>query len=132
MCHSQTVRETRDTINFSALGVIIVFASGTFLVLLSYVLDTLTATLQRYLKKGAPKAAMWQRDEVLRTLRALFESNSRGIWRASSAAIPTTMPADEVFFYPDSSHGLIHETYEAVSKKASNCSSGPPRKATTS
>jgi hypothetical protein len=131
MCQAQVTRDAQGTLNFTALGLLIITTIGTLVVTLSFVLESVTAFFQRRSKIGTVRAVMWQRDESLQTLRSMFESHRRGTWQGSEKLIPTTSPADEVFFYPESAEGTVQRTYEAVSKQTSNTSSEQPRRAST-
>ena len=131
MCQAQTTRDAQGTLNFTALGLLIIIVTGVFVIVLSFVLETVTAFFQRRSKNGTVGAVMWQRDESLQTLRSVFEFHRRGTWKGSEKMIPTTSPADEVFFYPESGEGTVQETYEAVSKQMSDTSSEQPRRAST-
>jgi hypothetical protein len=115
MCHSQIVRDTQGTLNFSLLGVALIFGLGIWITILSFVVEPLTAWIQTSLNIGVARAAAWQRDDGLQTLRLLFESHRRGAWRGSASLVPVTVSADEAFLYPEASaYGVVKESYQAV------------------
>jgi hypothetical protein len=117
MCHSQIVRDTQGTLNFSLLGVVLIFGLGILITIVSFVVEPLTAWIQTRLNIGVARAAAWQRDDGLQTLRLLFESHRRGAWRGSANLIPVTVSADETFFYPETNaYGVVQESYQAVPK----------------
>jgi hypothetical protein len=118
MCGSQIVHETQGTINFSLLGVTVVFVLGLFISIMSFTVEPLTAWIQRKTGAGVQRAAAWQRDDNLHTLRLLFETHQRGTWTGSSDMVPVTVQPDEVFFYPEANtHGIAREVYQSVPTK---------------
>jgi hypothetical protein len=118
MCGSQIVHETQGTINFSLLGVTVVFVLGLFISIMSFTVEPLTAWIQRKTGAGVQRAAAWQRDDHLHTLRLLFETHQRGTWTGSSDMVPVTVQPDEVFFYPEANtYGIAREVYQSVPTK---------------
>ncbi|KAH7075156.1 hypothetical protein FB567DRAFT_610743 [Paraphoma chrysanthemicola] len=118
MCHNQIVHDSQGTMNFSLLGIAIIFGLGLLIGILSFTIEPFTAWVQTTLGVGVARANAWQRDDNLQTLRLLFETHQRGAWKGSSDLVPTTMSPDEVFFYPEANtHGLAREVYQSVPSK---------------
>ena len=105
MFQARATRDNQGTLNFSALGLPI--TTGAFIVTLSYVLESVTASSQRHSKTGTVRAAMWQtRWKPVWTLRSVFKSHRRGTWHGSEKLIPITSPAEEILFCPRVLKGL--------------------------
>jgi len=118
MCGTQIVHDAQGTLNFSLLGVSVVFVLGIFIIIFSFIVEPLTAWVQRMLGKGVQRANAWQRDDGLHTLRLLFETHQRGSWKGESDVVPVTVHPNEVFFYPEAAaHGPAREVYQAVPMK---------------
>ncbi|KAF2832515.1 hypothetical protein CC86DRAFT_280419 [Ophiobolus disseminans] len=118
MCGTQIVHDNQGTINFSLLGVAIVFGMGIFITIFSFTIEPLTAWVQRKSGLGVTRAEAWHRDDNLHTLRLLFETHQRGTWKGSSDLVPVTVHPNEVFFYPEAdSHGMAREVYQSVPTK---------------
>ncbi|KAK3988034.1 hypothetical protein QBC44DRAFT_382752 [Cladorrhinum sp. PSN332] len=93
-CNSQRVRGAgagTGTMNFSSLGMGIVFGAG-------LVLCLMRVLVQRS-KFFARKKGGWERDGVLEVQRALFEACGEGKWEGSAAGRPRTV-GGERFRYP--------------------------------
>jgi hypothetical protein len=118
MCEGQIVRDTQGTLNFSLLGIGVIFSLGILITTLSYAVEPLTAWVQKELNVGVERANAWHRDDQLHTLRLLFEAHKKGAWTGEANLIPVTIDANEVFYYPEASgHGLAREMYQEVPNK---------------
>lgn len=121
MCGTQIVHDNQGTMNFSLLGVAVIFGLGLLITIFSFTVEPLTAWIQRKTGMGVARANAWQRDDNLHTLRLLFETHQRGTWTGSDNMVPVTVHPDEVFFYPDhtdgSLHGMAREVYQSVPTK---------------
>ncbi|KAH7371572.1 hypothetical protein BKA66DRAFT_423820 [Pyrenochaeta sp. MPI-SDFR-AT-0127] len=121
MCHNQIIHDTQGTLNFSILGITVVFSLGFLICILSFVIEPMTAWIQRRFDVGAARAIAWTRDDNLQTLRLLFDSHRRGAWTGSADLVPVTHSADEVFFYPgESAYGSVEERYQSLPNKEDN------------
>jgi len=118
MCSTQIVHDYQGTLNFSLLGVGVVFGMGILITILSFTVEPLTAWIQRKTGLGVARAEAWQRDDNLHTLRLLFETHQRGVWTGSNNMVPVTVHPNEVFFYPEADiHGMAREVYQSVPTK---------------
>ncbi|KAL9619643.1 MAG: hypothetical protein Q9160_005749 [Pyrenula sp. 1 TL-2023] len=90
MCRNQLVRSTLGTVSFSVLGVAVILAVGGFIVLLSFVLESVVGWAQKRWKRGQWRREGWRRDEALQVQRALFEQKGWGRWGegAEEMAVP--------------------------------------------
>jgi hypothetical protein len=119
MCANQIVRDTQGTLNFSVLGIAVIFVLGVFITVLSFVVEPLTAVVQKMLNIGVERANAWQRDDGLQMLRMLFEAHGRGNWTGAGNMVPITSEKGEVFFFPEEgvASGVVREVYHSLPNK---------------
>jgi hypothetical protein len=119
MCANQIVRDAQGTLNFSVVGLAVIIVLGVFIAVLSYVVEPLTAVVQKMLHTGVGRADAWQRDEGLQTLRMLFEAHGRGSWTGAADMVPVTVEKGEAFFFPEEGvvSGVAREVYTSFPNK---------------
>lgn len=94
MCHNQRVKEAQGTLNFSVLGLSLLIGLGTYVILLSFVLEFLMARIQAWLGRGLERAKRWERDGPLQQMRLLYEMQGDGIWVGTTGDFPRTASGD--------------------------------------
>lgn len=91
MCYSQKVGLVSDTISFSVLGLIIIFAVGVAVILLYLVLEPLVAWFQRKTNAGGYRRVRWVMDDKMQVQRMMFEeAGMGGVWTNLDGTIPIT------------------------------------------
>ncbi|ETN39471.1 uncharacterized protein HMPREF1541_05695 [Cyphellophora europaea CBS 101466] len=96
MCGSQMVRVTDGTTSFSVLGISIIFAVGTLIILTYLVLETLVSSVQRKFHWGDYRRVRWGMDDKLQVQRMAFEgAGMGGEWKNLSGMVPVTAKAEE-------------------------------------
>lgn len=95
MCFSQLVNDTTDSMSFSILGMIILFGIGIFIILFSFVQDTIVGFIQTRFKTGLHAWAEWQVTDRLVMHKLLFESHDLGQWEDGwFKSVPVTQNSD--------------------------------------
>jgi hypothetical protein len=119
ICANQIVRDAQGTLNFSVVGIAVIFVLGMLIAVLSYVVEPLTAVVQSMLRVGVERAEAWQRDEGLQTLRMLHEAHGRGSWTGAADVVPITVEKGEAFFFPEEGvvSGVASEVYHSLPNK---------------
>lgn len=98
MCYSQKVGLVSDTISFSVLGLVIIFAVGLAAILLYLILEPLVAWFQRKTNSGGGggyRRVRWVLDDKMQVQRMMFEeAGMGGVWTNLDGAIPVTESKD--------------------------------------
>jgi hypothetical protein len=90
MCYNQRTKETQGTLNFSILGLALLFGLGLYIILLSFILEFLMALIQKWLGRGIGRARRWERDGTLQQMRLLYEIQGAGDWKGTTEDFPCT------------------------------------------
>ena len=102
-CHSQLVKETQGTESFSVLGLGILYGVGGLIIIVSFVIEPLTARIQtRKVKRatGSSSAdleyahARWVADGLLQLQRQALEGAGQGTWSRTSRTVPVAGNSD--------------------------------------
>jgi hypothetical protein len=94
MCYNQRIKETQGTLNFSVLGLSLLLGLGTYVILLSFILEFLIARIQAWLGRGIGRAKRWERDGTLQQMRLLYEMQGDGVWAGTTEDFPRTVSGD--------------------------------------
>lgn len=94
MCDNQRTRDTQGTLNFSILGLSLLFGLGLYIILVSFVLELLLAWAQKKLGRGLYRAKHWERDGTLQQMRLLYEIQGAGVWKGTTEDFPRTTSGD--------------------------------------
>lgn len=95
MCYSQKVGLVSDTISFSVLGLVIIFAVGVAVILLYLILEPLVAWFQRKTNAGGYRRVRWVMGDKMQVQRMMFEeAGMGGVWTNLDGAIPVTENKD--------------------------------------
>ncbi|QKD53716.2 uncharacterized protein FOBCDRAFT_131489 [Fusarium oxysporum Fo47] len=94
MCDNQRTRDTQGTLNFSILGLSLLFGLGLYIILVSFVLELLLAWAQKKLGRGLYRAKRWERDGTLQQMRLLYEIQGAGVWKGTTEDFPRTTSGD--------------------------------------
>ncbi|KAH6687315.1 hypothetical protein F5X68DRAFT_268761 [Plectosphaerella plurivora] len=100
MCHTQKVKFTNGTLNFSVLGLGLLLGIGLLLIIVSYIVQPIVASRQKKSPTGAVKAGHWDRDDALQVLRRLLEAMGAGDWEGVMAEFPRTRTACKFEYEP--------------------------------
>ncbi|KAL0944938.1 uncharacterized protein CTRU02_202825 [Colletotrichum truncatum] len=101
LCGSQRIRETQGTLNFSVVGLGVLFGVGSAMIIASLLLEPLTRFVQMRTGWGTLKAKRWERDDSLQVMRLLFELRDAGLWKGNTESFPTTETKDNFEFDED-------------------------------
>ncbi|KAK2134534.1 hypothetical protein NOF04DRAFT_1339882 [Fusarium oxysporum II5] len=94
MCDNQRTRDSQGTLNFSILGLSLLFGLGLYIILVSFVLELLLAWAQKKLGRGLYRAKRWERDGTLQQMRLLYEIQGAGVWKGTTEDFPRTTSGD--------------------------------------
>lgn len=94
MCYNQRTKETQGTLNFSVLGLSLLLGLGSYIIILSFILDFLIARTQAWLGRGIGRGKRWERDSMLQQMRLLYEIQGDGVWEGTTASFPRTVSGD--------------------------------------
>jgi hypothetical protein len=90
VCRSVKTRSANGHVNFSALGVGIILAIGTTIILLSYIIEPLTYLVMRMTHKGKYRRLQWLMDSTFQLHRVAYESAGWGSWKQENESVPIT------------------------------------------
>lgn len=94
----QLIRSTAYT-NFSILGLTIIFAVGSLIILLSWILEPLTACIQQRRRRRSNHTYSrieWNLNDTLQLQRLAHEEAGFGSWRHCDEGVPVTKPGDRL------------------------------------
>ncbi|CEI62474.1 unnamed protein product [Fusarium venenatum] len=94
MCYNQRTKETQGTLNFSILGLGLLFGIGLYIIVLSFILEFLMAWIQTWLGRGVSRARRWERDGTLQQMRLLYEIQGSGDWKGTTEDFPCTVSGE--------------------------------------
>ncbi|CEF78782.1 unnamed protein product [Fusarium graminearum] len=94
MCYNQRTKETQGTLNFSILGLGLLFGLGFYIIVLSFILEFLMAWIQKWLGRGILRARRWERDATLQQMRLLYEIQGSGDWKGTTEDFPCTVSGE--------------------------------------
>ncbi|KAG5764700.1 hypothetical protein H9Q69_007554 [Fusarium xylarioides] len=94
MCDNQRTRDTQGTLNFSVLGLSLLIGLGSYVILISFVLEFFLAWTQKKLGRGLYRAKRWERDDTLQQMRLLYEIQGAGVWKGTTEDFPRTTSGD--------------------------------------
>ncbi|KAF5532495.1 hypothetical protein FPHYL_13761 [Fusarium phyllophilum] len=94
MCDNQRTRDTQGTLNFSVLGLSLLIGLGSYIILISFVLEFFLAWIQKKLGRGLYRAKRWERDDTLQQMRLLYEIQGAGVWKGTTEDFPRTTSGD--------------------------------------
>ncbi|QPC71273.1 hypothetical protein HYE68_002025 [Fusarium pseudograminearum] len=94
MCYNQRTKETQGTLNFSILGLGLLFGLGLYIIVLSFILEFLMAWIQKWLGRGILRARRWERDATLQQMRLLYEIQGSGDWKGTTEDFPCTVTGE--------------------------------------
>ncbi|KAM0405885.1 hypothetical protein ACHAPZ_002635 [Fusarium culmorum] len=94
MCYNQRTKETQGTLNFSILGLGLLFGLGLYIIVLSFILEFLMAWIQKWLGRGILRARRWERDATLQQMRLLYEIQGSGDWKGTTEDFPCTVSGE--------------------------------------
>lgn len=101
MCYSQKMGITGDTLSFSVLGLVIVFAVGVVIIVVFFLLQPIVSWLQSKGMRGGPGAfrrIRWILDDKLQVQRMMFEeAGMGGKWTNLDGNVPVTEARDVIF-----------------------------------
>jgi hypothetical protein len=98
----QRVKSTQGTLDFSVLGLSLLFGLGGLIVGTSWVVEPLVGFTQDKCGHGWYKKKRWARDDSLQVMRMLYEQNGAGTWRGMTDSFPITETSEE--FEHDEEH----------------------------
>ncbi|KAF4345546.1 hypothetical protein FBEOM_496 [Fusarium beomiforme] len=96
MCYNQRIRETQGTLNFSVLGLSLLIGLGSYVIIVSFILEFFMAWIQAWLGRGTGRAKRWERDGTLQQMRLLYEMQGDGVWQGTTEDFPR-MVSGELF-----------------------------------
>jgi hypothetical protein len=94
MCYNQRVKEAQGTLNFSALGLWLLIGLGSYVIIVSFILEFLMAWIQTWLRRGVGRSKRWERDGTLQQMRLLYEMQGDGVWKGTTEDFPRTVSGD--------------------------------------
>jgi hypothetical protein len=94
MCFNQRTKETQGTLNFSVLGLSLLLGLGTYIILVSFILEFTMLWIQQWLGRGVRRAKRWERDGILQQMRLLYEIQGDGVWNGTTEDFPRTTSGD--------------------------------------
>lgn len=95
MCNSQKVSLEGETVSFSVLGVAVILAVGTAVVLIYLLLQPLVGWIQRRMKLGEYRRVRWVMDDKMQVQRMAFEeAGMGGTWTNLDGSVPVTQGRD--------------------------------------
>ncbi|KAM0276370.1 hypothetical protein ACHAQH_006818 [Verticillium albo-atrum] len=93
MCHTQRVRLTQGTLNFSLLGLALLLGITLSIVVASYLVELVVGFIQTKMGRGVQAARRWARDDSLQVMRLLFVAMGVGEWEEATDNFPRTKTA---------------------------------------
>lgn len=90
LCNQQMIRSIGQFQSFSVFGIAIILASSTFFILLSFVIDSITAWVQRWTHRGKERRLQWLLDDSLQLQRMAYVGAGEGSWDSNPESIPLT------------------------------------------
>ena len=84
------MRQGQGHVSFSLLGVVIILAAGSVIIVSAVFIDTMVGFMQRRLRRGVYKAIQWGLDEKLQLQRMGYEKGDIGRWQNADGRVPIT------------------------------------------
>ncbi|KAH8889020.1 hypothetical protein GQ53DRAFT_825784 [Thozetella sp. PMI_491] len=94
MCDNQKIRST-DYTSFSVLGLILVYVTGTLIIIISYLLEPIFDCLEKRRKSVDYRNLEWRSNQFLQLQRLGYSSLGRGTWSRAADSIPMTERGEE-------------------------------------
>ena len=94
LCSRQKIRTPFGYTNFSTLGVAIILALGSIIVLNGMFIDKIVGLYMRKANWKDFKRRLWAHDESLQLMRVAYEGVGQGVWTGESASVPVTRKGD--------------------------------------
>ncbi|KAI6777700.1 uncharacterized protein J7T54_005369 [Emericellopsis cladophorae] len=96
LCSQQRTRLTKGTLNFSVVGLVLTFALGVIIIMLSYALPDVVYWIRKRWNLKPDEAAAWWADENLQVLRVMFQARGLGDWIGEDNMVPTTRTSEKL------------------------------------
>jgi hypothetical protein len=93
LCDAQVVRSSGQYLNFSVLGIALIVSLCTFIIWLSFVIDTATGWVQRWLHRGEDRRLQWLLEDKLQLQRMAYVGANQGKWEGHAESVPVTTDA---------------------------------------
>lgn len=97
MCYMQVINDTTDTVSFSIIGLVVLFAIGAAILFLSVFLEIIVGWIQCRLRLGEHARMCWLLDDKLQLHRFLNQELGHGEWTQDYDSIPATIDPDQRF-----------------------------------
>lgn len=95
MCYSQMVNDSSDSVSFSVLGMVVLFAIGGLIIIVSLCIDTLVGWIQQRFGIGTHARMCWLLDDKLQLHRYLNQELGNGHWSQVYNSVPNTTSHDK-------------------------------------
>lgn len=120
LCYEQVVRSSGQYVNFSVLGISLIVAFCTFFIWLSFVIDTATGWVQRWLKKGEDRRLQWLLEDKLQLQRMAYVGANQGKWVGHAESVPVMTEAELVdmsLYLPANERALAEAQLKETTQK---------------
>jgi hypothetical protein len=120
LCNAQVVRSSGAYLNFSVLGIALIVAFSTFLIWLSFIIDTATGWAQRWLHKGEDRRLQWRLEDKLQLQRMAYVGAHQGNWEGHDESVPVMTDAqlvDMSLYLPANGRALAEARLTEMTQK---------------
>lgn len=115
MCESQMINDSTDSVSFSLVGMIVLFAVGFVVLFISLIIDSVVGWIQSRWHIGEHARLCWLLDDKLQLQRFLNQELGHGQWNDEPGAMPSTT-SDQAF----PTLAVAHERTEKPALSQSN------------
>jgi hypothetical protein len=132
LCDAQVVRSSGQYLNFSVLGIALIVAFSTFFIWLSFVIDTATGWVQRWLHKGEDRRLQWLLEDKLQLQRMAYVGANQGKWEGHAESVPVMTEAElvDMSLYLPANHGALADARLGETTQREGPASGKQKNAT--
>ena len=96
ICKNQKIRSSGRTTSFSVLGIAVILAVGSLLILTHLVLDMILQFVRQIFGWKEYKSLQWTIDGKYQLQRLAYEEAGQGVWTGGASAVPVTMQRDRI------------------------------------
>lgn len=90
MCYNQLVNDSQTTMSFSVVGLVIIFALGGLILILSLIIESTVAFIQKKTGRGLVARESWIQHDKLQLQKLMFEMAGLGQWQGHDKPVPIT------------------------------------------
>ncbi|KAK5087544.1 hypothetical protein LTR70_006962 [Exophiala xenobiotica] len=90
MCYNQLVNDSQTTMSFSVVGLVVIFALGGLILILSLIVESTVAFMQKKTGRGLIARESWIQHDKLQLQKLMFELAGLGQWQGHDNPVPIT------------------------------------------